>query len=50
MLAENTIPWAALGAACAGIGSLLSGYAALKIARRQGREEAEHETDPDSDG
>jgi hypothetical protein len=36
-----------LGALAAGIGSLLSGVAALILARRRGREEAEHEISTD---
>jgi hypothetical protein len=35
-LPEWELPWAGIGAALAGLGSFLSGYAALKAARRQG--------------
>lgn len=31
----DEIPWAGIGAFMAGAGSVLSGYAALKIARRE---------------
>lgn len=43
---EWTFPWAGIGAALAGMGSFLSGYAALKLARRQG---AKDETTPSTD-
>ena len=32
------IPWAGIAAALAGTGSLLSGYAALKMARQKGKQ------------
>lgn len=40
------LPWAGIGAALAGMGSFLSGYAALKLARRQGGKD---ETTPSTD-
>lgn len=40
------LPWAGIGAALAGMGSFLSGYAALKLARRQGGKD---ETIPSTD-
>jgi hypothetical protein len=37
---DRAIPWAGIAAVLAGTGSLLSGIAALKMARRKGRDEA----------
>lgn len=34
MMLATEIPWAAIGACLAGAGSFLTGYAALKVARR----------------
>lgn len=41
----NDIPWAAIGGFLVGIGSLLSGWAALKSARDRGKEDAREESD-----
>jgi hypothetical protein len=46
-LPDWTIPWAGIGAAAAGIGSLLSGLAAYKIARR-GTNDRKPETSDDN--
>ena len=35
-LPDWAIPWAGIGALCAGLGSLLTGIAALRSARKQG--------------
>lgn len=43
------IPWAGIAAVLAGAGSFLSGFAALTLARRKGREEAEHEAPVEND-
>lgn len=43
---EWAFPWAGIAAVLAGAGSLLSGIAALKLARKQG---AKHETDNSDD-
>jgi hypothetical protein len=42
------IPWAGIGAFLMGAGSFLSGYAALKLARKKGKEE-KRETPIDTD-
>ena len=49
LISETTIPWAALGALLAGVGSFLSGWAALKLARRKGEEDAQHEAPVEAD-
>jgi hypothetical protein len=38
------IPWAGIGAACAGAGSLLTGIAALRASRNQGVKNEEADT------
>ena len=37
---QRDIPWAGIAAILAGTGSLLSGYAALKLAQKKGKDEA----------
>ena len=37
---QREIPWAGIAAILAGTGSLLSGYAALKLAQKKGQDEA----------
>ena len=43
-----TIPWAGIGALCAGIGSLLSGIAAYRIATRRNNEQKSKTSNNDS--
>lgn len=40
------IPWAGLGGFLLGVGSFLSGWAALKLARDKGKEEEHEESSP----
>lgn len=41
LVALDELTWAGLGAVCAGVGSLLSGIAAYKLANRKGADEPE---------
>ncbi len=45
----NSIPWAAIGAGLAGLGSFLTGLAAYRQAMRRGNDEPKRDADAEAD-